>query len=78
LLENGYCGIAIIAAAPFLLILYIICRFDISKSGAIMLTSILAVLAASLVLTPFESPSVLISFWIMAGSFIAWQNAKII
>ena len=78
LLENGYCGIALLAAAPFLLMLYIICRFGISKSGMIMLSSILALLAASFVLTPFESPSVLISFWIMMGSFIAWQNSKII
>ncbi|MBR4597631.1 MAG: hypothetical protein IKO42_04460, partial [Opitutales bacterium] len=78
LLEHGYCGIALVALAPALLMLYIICRFGISKSGAIMLCAIFAVLAASFFLTPFESPSVLLSFWIMIGSFIAWQNAEII
>ena len=77
-LEHGYCGIALIAAAPFLLALYVLCKFGISKSGAIILAAALSLVAAAFVSTPFAAPSVVISCWILIGTFIAWQNAKII
>ena len=77
-LEYGFLGIAMIAAMPILLFIYIFAKFGISKSQAIMLVPVAVLAALSFVSTPFLSPSVIISFWILSGSIIAWGNSEII
>lgn len=77
-LEYGFLGIAMIASMPILLFIYIFAKFGISKSQAIMLVPVAVLAALSFVSTPFLSPSVIISFWILSGSIIAWGNSEII
>ena len=77
-LEYGFLGIAMIAAMPIFLFVYIFAKFGVSKSQAIMLAPIAVLTALSFVSTPFLSPSVIISFWILSGSLIAWGNSEII
>lgn len=77
LLENGYIGLILAIITPAIFLLFWIIRLDFSFSGMVLMLTIFSTLILSLTDYPFESPCVLLSFWIVMMSAFRWDNADI-
>ena len=77
LLENGVVGLVLSSLTFTFLFLRWIFKRQISSSGAIMMLSVFALLAISIVEIPFQSIAILSSFWVLAMSTFRWDDSKV-
>lgn len=66
------------AAVPVLFFIRMALRMRISQSGLILMASLAACAFLGIFENPFNSPSVIISFWILMFCMFSWENAEII
>lgn len=78
LLENGKVLTAALAVVPALFFIRMVLRMRISQSGLILMASLAACAFLGIFENPFNSPSVIISFWVLMFCMFSWENAEII
>ena len=77
LVENGVIGI-ILSALPFVyFFVRWLVKMQFSRSGMIMMMSVVSILLLSIVEIPFQNIAVLVSFWVVAMSVFRWDDAKV-
>ncbi len=77
IIENGVVGLFLVALTPMIFFLFWVLRCSISKSGLLMFVTCTMILLQSVLDYPFQSPAVLLSFWILFVGMFKWENAKV-
>lgn len=77
LAENGVVGLILSSITFVGFLLVWIFRFSYSASGLVMMSTIAGILILAVFETPFESPAVLVSFWVLAMSAFRWDSSRI-